>query len=1215
MNYIRADLKRPIPIGRKGENGVTIVQFPINVFFPGFGEATYHLSHIREGDTEPYPCATEVVDGNIEWLVLQPDLARPGAGSLELTAISYVYDGEMVEKSVILVSQVGPSHAEEEDMPEVYQAWLDSLEQYAARAERSADIAQQVEAAVRDDSDIAETARIQASESAASALASMQLAAEANTQAQAAKADAVAARGEAVSSAVAAVEVAPFYAEYGVTTKAEIEAAINNKRQIYLNRGGGLGGVVAPYTGTFLYADIWGEGTGYRFALTNGNFQYVYELKSEWTYSIYDLTAPAQRAEAAADQALIRMNSADTSAQAAAETATTFTEQTVPAAVNTVNEAKADALAAVGNAQTTAVGAVQQESATQQAAIQQKGDDVLESIPSDYTELTEDVNDLKSAFSSSTGNSIVEQSFQKGIFYPLNSAINSIDVNDPNGYNQNIACAYVPCQAGDIFRYTGKGASGARCYAFLSSASGENNIISRASSADSQAGFIDEKIVAPQNAVYVIFNWNVNNDHLIIKNDYLVSQVKNLNSALQFKDVVDALDFSDNANVYETKATEIGLDNNQQKFVIPKLLGSAVWQWNQCNANNISSGSDRDVDFTNNGDGTWTVSGTKGTQRPRIVIQYTNGEYFFTEGHWYLLSSGNEHVSVYGYRYDGTASVGLNGRCLRQVAKAPAQNGAYDVLYLGVDPDYLGEIDVTVRPICVDLTMLFGAGNEPHKDETDLFKAIEAYAAAHPGYSSSTLVEGKVSSIAGSNTISLDPAITGLEGNGWATFNKYNYFSYDRWVEKNVVKSGWRFHKRVGKVVLNGTQAIKKVPHYNTETTSAWLYKNMGEKPEPDNTKVADLISDVLEVIPEKTNHSGNGVTKASISAYTNQAYGFLVRVPITGIETEADVNTYMAAHPATVYYELNTEEIIDVSGLMNEMVLLCGGACTISTDTGVAVPSRIDILKNAMRQQPPMLTIIDDDGDKHFITDVLPLIQRTYAPIATAVTVNNIGHSHFMSYAEIDQCCDGGAEILNHTYDHPAIYSDVNILEETHEYYRALNALLRHGYHSCDILVYTSSTGEYEEWRTCAKKVFKCGIKIGGSRINYSYSDKFALSRYRIDYGVTEDFPDWDYATLQSLVDKCAAEGGWMIWMFHTSNNIYRQRVETDEQGNVIYDQSGNPIPMTDGGNPVIDVDGTYPTMGSVVYIPMLEDAIGYAREKGIEIVTAEYGYKTYFE
>ena len=148
----------------------------------------------------------------------------------------------------------------------------------------------------------------------------------------------------------------------------------------------------------------------------------------------------AEDAEAAAreyaDIALIRMNSADASAQAAATTATTFTEQTVPAAVNTINEAKADAISAVGNAQTTAVGAVQQESTTQQAAIQQKGEDVLDSIPSDYTELSEDVDNLKSAIS---------------------QVINNLTYEIPNSQNYYIEFSLTE---GKTYNITDKGSSG-----------------------------------------------------------------------------------------------------------------------------------------------------------------------------------------------------------------------------------------------------------------------------------------------------------------------------------------------------------------------------------------------------------------------------------------------------------------------------------------------------------------------------------------------------------------------------------------------------------------------------------------------------------------------------------------------------------------------------------------------------------------------------------
>lgn len=207
-------------------------------------------------------------------------------------------------------------------------------------------------------------------------------------------------------------EAAPFYAVYGQTTKAEIQAAFNGKRQIYLQTMP-WGGTVVPYIGEFVYDEGFESGTGYRFALTEGTTQWVYELKASWTSHVNDLSAPADRAEDAAAQALIRMNSADTSAQAAEDASSFFTSTILPNAVNTINSTRDQAVANVNVAKSTAVqnvqaegatqvSAVQTESTTQQAAIQQKGDDVLDSIPADYTELTEDVAELQSAVGSNT---------------------------------------------------------------------------------------------------------------------------------------------------------------------------------------------------------------------------------------------------------------------------------------------------------------------------------------------------------------------------------------------------------------------------------------------------------------------------------------------------------------------------------------------------------------------------------------------------------------------------------------------------------------------------------------------------------------------------------------------------------------------------------------------------------------------------------------------
>jgi len=264
-----------------------------------------------------------------------------------------------------------------------------------------------------------------------------------------------------------------------------------------------------------------------------------------------------------------------------------------------------------------------------------------------------------------------------------------------------------------------------------------------------------------------------------------------------------------------------------------------------------------------------------------------------------------------------------------------------------------------------------------------------------------------------------------------------------------------------------------------------------------------------------------------------------------------------------------------------------------------------------------PMLTIIDDDGDIHFLTDIIPLIQELQVPISTAVTTKRIGSSaRWMDWDEIAECAENGAEVLCHTYSHYTGTQIQSVADETiiKQYKMARDALNAKGYNG-DILVYSSSTGNDARVQAAAAQVFKCGIKIGGNTTNYMETNPFALNRCRIDYAETEGKTSWNIYDMKQYIDDVAASGGWQIMMFHTSNSMWRQRVLLDDEGNVIYDSQGEVIPMTDNeGNPVMDINGQYPTVGSVCYIPLLREVILYAQECGVEIVTAEKGYNTIY-
>ena len=114
-------------------------------------------------------------------------------------------------------------------------------------------------------------------------------------------------------------------------------------------------------------------------------------------------TAAAQAAHSAEDAAAVlgQVEAAGAAQVSAVQAAGQQQTQAVTAAgtqqVSAVQTEGADQRAAIETAGAAQVNAIQAEGQTQQTAIQQKGADTLASIPADYTELSGDVTDLKSA--------------------------------------------------------------------------------------------------------------------------------------------------------------------------------------------------------------------------------------------------------------------------------------------------------------------------------------------------------------------------------------------------------------------------------------------------------------------------------------------------------------------------------------------------------------------------------------------------------------------------------------------------------------------------------------------------------------------------------------------------------------------------------------------------------------------------------------------------
>ena len=100
-----------------------------------------------------------------------------------------------------------------------------------------------------------------------------------------------------------------------------------------------------------------------------------------------------------------------------------------------------------------------------------------------------------------------------------------IDVHELQGYS----CLILECEPGDTFYVTSKGASGARNWAFLDSATGTSNIISRAVAGSNSYRYTNMKVVAPTGAKRVIFNaYAIDTDRQVIIGEYIIEKVNKI---------------------------------------------------------------------------------------------------------------------------------------------------------------------------------------------------------------------------------------------------------------------------------------------------------------------------------------------------------------------------------------------------------------------------------------------------------------------------------------------------------------------------------------------------------------------------------------------------------------------------------------------------------------------------------------------------------------
>lgn len=220
-----------------------------------------------------------------------------------------------------------------------------------------------------------------------------------------------------------------------------------------------------------------------------------------------------------------------------------------------------------------------------------------------------------------------------------------------------------------------------------------------------------------------------------------------------------------------------------------------------------------------------------------------------------------------------------------------------------------------------------------------------------------------------------------------------------------------------------------------------------------------------------------------------------------------------------------------------------------------------------------PMLTIIDDDGNSAFYTDLYALAQNENVPISCAIPYSSIGAANHLTLAQVKEMYGNGIEILSHTYSHWTDFTDKSEADFEVEFRKAKYAFNLIGI-PCELLVYSGSSGNLAVAKTAASHVYGGAIASGNEHINYCDGNKYFIERYGVTgNGAGGRLNGENLESLTHAIDDLVADGGWMIWMLHTSESYWSANMLTN-----------------------------------------IGLAIDYALTNGVPIVTAEYGFKTYF-
>ena len=332
------------------------------------------------------------------------------------------------------------------------------------------------------------------------------------------------------------------------------------------------------------------------------------------------------------------------------------------------------------------------------------------------------------------------------------------------------------------------------------------------------------------------------------------------------------------------------------------------------------------------------------------------GTYAFTlgtqivVGHTYYFSAVYNGTSNYlqFYARSGSNRLVFNGQNKQQALFVAPYGGTSDGttnnnegnIWMYVPGSAWTSGDTITNIMLVDLTLMFGAGNEP----TTVQEFQQMFPASYYPYNAGTLLSAGVTEVVSKDanntelaTYSIPAEVQALEGYGWSV-QVYTNNVYSGDVYNQIDFENKKYIQNVGKVTLNGSES------WTWDTNNALGYTIISNGIITDVTTQTNTY--VLSNNPAITDTSWAG---RSSFAYTMGMYYGQTRLycKSENFASANDVKTYFTNNPTDVNYVLQTPVETDISEYITDDNLIeveAGGSLTFPNSNGddyrIDVPS-----------------------------------------------------------------------------------------------------------------------------------------------------------------------------------------------------------------------------------------------------------------------------------